>query len=268
MESRFQRELKSISDTTTKTSTSSSSVSTVSPPRFGRASRAARTSSTTIRRSHARHLPRPPPRLRFLFQSTRRAGRRSLDRRPGTNGQNFDISFDTVFDTQAKLPIAALSSLMAIPFRSLRFASTDPQTWGILLDARCHRNNESSFWPQYSSRLPGRLNQEGRRLGLEQISPGRNLQLIPYGIFRSFKELDLRDPYNPAYTQRAAFGQIGLDAKVVLKDKFVLDATANPDFSQVESDEPQVTVNQRFEVQFPEKRPFFLENANYFQDAD
>ena len=51
---------------------------------------------------------------------------------------------------------------------------------------------------------------------------------------------------------------------MVLKDKFVLDLTANPDFSQVESDEPQVTVNQRFEVFFPEKRPFFLENSNYF----
>jgi len=100
---------------------------------------------------------------------------------------------------------------------------------------------------------------------LEKISPGRNLQLIPYGVFRSFKELDLRDPDHPKYTQRAAFGQVGLDAKAVLKDKFVLDVTANPDFSQVESDDPQVTVNQRFEVQFPEKRPFFLENSNYFQ---
>src|SRR5262249_47902320 len=86
-----------------------------------------------------------------------------------------------------------------------------------------------------------------------------------YGLFRSFKELNLSDPNVPAYTQRSAFGQVGLDAKAVLKDKFVLDATANPDFSQVESDDPQVTVNQRFEVQFPEKRPFFLENSNYFQ---
>ena len=49
-----------------------------------------------------------------------------------------------------------------------------------------------------------------------------------------------------------------------LKNALVLDATINPDFSQVESDEPQVTVNQRFEVFFPEKRPFFLENAAYF----
>jgi uncharacterized protein DUF5916 len=182
-----------------------------------------------------------------------------------TEGQEWDFSFDTVFDTQAKVTDRGFIVLMSIPFRSLRFASTDPQTWGILLDRDVRRNNESSFWPQYSNRLSGRLNQEADALGLEQISPGRNLQLIPYGIFKSFKQLDLRDPFNPTFTQRAAFGQIGLDAKVVLKDKFVLDATANPDFSQVESDEPQVTVNQRFEVLFPEKRPFFLENANYFQ---
>ena len=117
----------------------------------------------------------------------------------------------------------------------------------------------------YSSRIEGRLNQEGDATGLENISPGHNFQLIPYGIFRSFNDLDLRDPDHPKFTQRDAFGQMGLDAKAVLKDKFVLDATANPDFSQIESDEPQVTVNQRFEVQFPEKRPFFLENSNYFQ---
>ena len=56
----------------------------------------------------------------------------------------------------------------------------------------------------------------------------------------------------------------GLDAKMVLKDALTLDMTLNPDFSQVESDEPQVTVNQRYEVFFPEKRPFFMEHASYF----
>ena len=147
----------------------------------------------------------------------------------------------------------------------MRFSSSDPQTWGILLNRQLPRNSEDTFWPPYSSRIQGRLNQEGTANGLEHISPGRNFQLIPYGVFRSFKELDLQDPNHPTYSQRAAFGQVGLDAKVVLKDKFVLDLTANPDFSQVESDQPQVTVNQRFEVLFPEKRPFFLENSNYFQ---
>ncbi len=182
-----------------------------------------------------------------------------------TEGQGFDFSFDTVFDSQAKRTGRGYVAMLTIPFRSLRFSSNDPQTWGIMLDRDIKRNNESSFWPQNSSRIQGRLNQEGEALGLESISPGRNIQLIPYGIFRSFRGLDLRDPDHPAYTSADVAGRIGLDAKVVLKDKFVLDATVNPDFSQVESDDPQVTVNQRFEVLFPEKRPFFLENANYFQ---
>ncbi|HUM04705.1 MAG TPA: DUF5916 domain-containing protein [Terriglobales bacterium] len=184
---------------------------------------------------------------------------------PGTIDQNFDMSFDAVWRSSGRVTDRGFVIWMAIPFRSLRFASNDPQTWGLLLARQLPRKNEQAFWPQYSSRILGRLNQAGQATGMEHISPGRNLQLIPYGVFRSFKELDLRDPNRPSYTQRAAFGQVGLDAKVVLKDKFVLDVTANPDFSQVESDDPQITVNQRFEVQFPEKRPFFLENSNYFQ---
>ena len=59
-------------------------------------------------------------------------------------------------------------------------------------------------------------------------------------------------------------GTAGGEAKLILKDSIVLDATINPDFSDVESDQPQFTVNQRYAVYFPELRPFFLENANYF----
>ena len=72
------------------------------------------------------------------------------------------------------------------------------------------------------------------------------------------------DELNREFVRDRADVDIGLDTKVVLRDSLVLDITLNPDFSQVESDEPQVTVNQRFEVFFPEKRPFFLENASFF----
>ncbi len=182
-----------------------------------------------------------------------------------TEGQNFDLSFDTVWNSAGKVTDQGFVVWFAIPFRSLRFASSDPQTWGILLNREIPRSSEDAFWPPYSSRIQGRLNQEGTATGLEKISPGRNLQLIPYGIARSFKEIDANDPSHPFYSRRSLFGQMGLDAKLVLKDKFVIDATANPDFSQIESDQPQITVNQRFEVFFPETRPFFQENANYFQ---
>jgi hypothetical protein len=68
----------------------------------------------------------------------------------------------------------------------------------------------------------------------------------------------------PRFTGKRAEPNVGLDSKIVIRDALVLDATINPDFAQVESDAPQTVVNQRFEVFFPEKRPFFLENASYF----
>jgi hypothetical protein len=182
-----------------------------------------------------------------------------------TEGHDFDPSFDTVWNSAGKVTDQGFVVWFAIPFRSLRFASSDPQTWGILLNREIPRSSEDAFWPPYSSRIQGRLNQEGTATGLEKISPGRNIQLIPYGIARSFREVDANNNTDVFYSHRTAFGQMGLDAKLVLKDKFVIDATANPDFSQIESDQPQVTVNQRFEVFFPETRPFFQENADYFK---
>ena len=83
-------------------------------------------------------------------------------------------------------------------------------------------------------------------------------------MLRSTRTLDTRDPLRPRFDRDQFEGDGGLDAKVVFRDALVMDVAINPDFSQVESDEPQVTVNQRFEVFFPEKRPFFLENASYF----
>ena len=96
--------------------------------------------------------------------------------------------------------------------------------------------------------------------GIGEVSPGRNILLIPYAAGASARFLDAP---RPAY-ETSSDARAGVDAKMVIKDAFTLDTTFNPDFSQVESDEPQVTINQRFEVFFPEKRPFFIENASYF----
>jgi len=154
--------------------------------------------------------------------------------------------------------------LMAIPFKSLRFPNTDQQEWGIILNRSIPRTNENLFWPRISIRIQGRFNQAATVTGLEHVSPSRNIQLIPYGLFRNFRDIDQRDPNKPFFESRAFKPDVGLDSKFILHDSFVLDSTINPDFSQVESDQPQITVNQRFEVFFPEKRPFFLENSNYF----
>ena len=178
------------------------------------------------------------------------------------NGQ--DDSFDTLWNSRGKLTGEGYVVWMEFPFKSLRFPSQDAQQWGLILRRDIQRDNETSFWPRVSSRVQGTLMQEGEANGIEKVSPGRNLQFIPYGVFNAFRGLDTRDPNHAQFTGAHARPQAGLDAKIVLRDSLVLDLTANPDFSQVESDEPQVTVNQRFEVFFPEKRPFFQENQNYF----
>jgi len=179
--------------------------------------------------------------------------------------QGENASFDTLWHSQGRRTDRGFIVWMAIPFRSLRFPDAATQTWGIQFRRHISRIPEQSAWPHISSRVRGRLNQAGTASGLENISPGRNVQLIPYANFRSFRALDDRDAARPYFRQVGGEFDAGLDAKVVFKDRMVLDATVNPDFSQVESDDPQVTVNQRFEVFFPEKRPFFMENANYFE---
>jgi hypothetical protein len=180
-------------------------------------------------------------------------------------GGNWDTSFDTVWDSRGKVTSRGFVVLMAIPFKSLRFPATKDQEWGIILYRGIVRKNEDAFWPEISSKVEGRLGQAATLYGLEGISPGRSIDLIPYGIMRGFRSLDTNDPSNTYFQKAVAQGQAGLDAKFVIRDHFVLDMTANPDFSQVESEDPQITVNQRFEVYFPEKRPFFLENEDFFR---
>jgi len=178
---------------------------------------------------------------------------------------HFDTSFDTVWDSRGKVTGRGFVVWMAIPFKSLRFPSSKQQQWGIILYRGITRKGEDSFWPYISRRMQGRLGQAATLSGLEGISPGRDIELIPYGLLRSYRALDTRDPTNPYFQHADVQGQPGLDAKFVLKDHFTIDATANPDFSQVESEDPQITVNQRYAVYFPEKRPFFLENEDFFR---
>jgi hypothetical protein len=178
-------------------------------------------------------------------------------------GQNDDFSFDTLWYSEGKLTPEGYVVMMTIPFRSLRFASRSLQTWGFGLYRGIPTNNENSFWPYITEKVSGFTPQLAKMTGLESISPGRNLQLIPYAVFSNSHYLDQPDTGVPAFRGKTDF-RPGLDAKAVIHDTLTLDVALNPDFSQVESDDPQVTVNQRFEVVFPEKRPFFLENNSYF----
>ncbi len=182
-------------------------------------------------------------------------------------GGNDDFSFDTLWYSDGRVTPDGFVASMTIPFKSLRFSAEQAQTWGFGIGRFIPAANESDFWPFVTQKVEGFTQQLGTLQGLESIAPGRNLQLIPYGAFGHSHFLNNPANGTPAFKSQTDY-RGGLDAKAVIHDSLTLDVALNPDFSQVESDDPQVTVNQRFEVQFPEKRPFFIENSAYFKTPE
>lgn len=180
-------------------------------------------------------------------------------------GKDTDPSWDVPWASRGVLTSQGFTVLMAIPFKSLRFPSSTERGWGMIFERWLPRRREDTFWPALPPKSQNWLVFAGLATGLERISPGRNVQLIPYTSARSFRTSNA-SPKAPVDAKASnAASDIGLDGKVVVSDRWVLDTTIRPDFSQVESDEPQSSVNQRYEVYYPEKRPFFMENASYFE---
>lgn len=185
-----------------------------------------------------------------------------------TDGQGFDYSFDTVWNTDGRITADGYAVLLSIPFKSLRFSNAPQQTWRIALYRVILRKSEYDYWPYITQRVRGLEQQFAPVGGLEHLSPSHNVQFIPYGLLAGDHFLNQPSPpftNFPAAFQNAFEHRAGLDAKFVAHDALTFDVTLNPDFSQVETDDPQVTINQRFAVFFPEKRPFFIENAGFFE---
>jgi hypothetical protein len=180
-----------------------------------------------------------------------------------SEGGPVKYSWDTVWDSEGRVTPQGWMALVAIPFRSLRF-NRNQSDWGVVFTRNFPRNSETDHWPRVAANVSGTLSQEGTLHGIEGVAGSRNFQINPYGLAQNERRLDVTDPTNPFFSSRHLQGTVGGEAKLILKDKFVLDTTVNPDFSDVESDQPQFTVNQRYSVWFPELRQFFLENSDYF----
>jgi hypothetical protein len=174
-----------------------------------------------------------------------------------------DYSYDTVWDSEGRVTKDGWMALIAIPFRSVRFP-IGASDWGVVFWRNFPRNSETDNWPHIAANVSGVLSQEGTLHGIQGVTGSHNLQLNPYLLAQNERSLIDVDPTNPFFSSRHFEGTAGGEAKLIVKDSIVLDATINPDFSDVESEQPQFTVDQRFPVYFPELRPFFLENANYF----
>lgn len=183
-----------------------------------------------------------------------------------TEGQDDDFSFDTLWHSEGRLTPDGFAVLIAIPFKSLRFHVAKDATWGIALGRYSPANKEFSTWPNLSEKVEAYVGQFATLDAMGDSPHGHNMQFIPYMSFANQRFLGTQGGVPGTSTENDPRG--GVDAKIVIHDALTFDFTANPDFSQVESDEPQATVNQRYEVFFPEKRPFFTEGAGFFQTPE
>ena len=139
--------------------------------------------------------------------------------------------------------------LITVPFKALRFPvkAAGSQEWGLALVRAIRSNNETDFWPGSTQRVSGFIAQFAhRRRHRRRLARPQH----PDPALRHVHRRALPRRGRRAYA-RENEGRAGVDVKLVPRDAVTLDFTLNPDFSQVESDEPQVTVNQRFEVFFP-----------------
>jgi hypothetical protein len=174
-----------------------------------------------------------------------------------------DSSPDFFWDSAARIGQEGWVLEMRIPFSSLRYPKTDPQTWRIML----YRNHPRDFRAQYfSTRLPRGGNcfvcNSNSLVGLQGLPSAGGLVVAPY--VNASQTAAPRDGLGTSLGSGSLKGTGGLDVKWRPGANTAIDATANPDFSQIESDVALITVNERFALFFPEKRPFFLEGIELF----
>jgi hypothetical protein len=176
---------------------------------------------------------------------------------------NEDFSPDFYYDTAATIDDRGWSAEFRIPFSSLRYSAADPQTWNILV----WRNYPRDFrYALHSAPLPRGSNciicHSHALVGLTGLPAASHFVAAPYVTAQQVAQPI--DGLGSSLDNGDFETDLGLDLKWTPTANNALDLTINPDFSQVESDVAQITVNQRFAVFFPEKRPFFLEGFDLF----
>ena len=172
------------------------------------------------------------------------------------SGSGFNINWDGAWTVRSKITVQGWSTEFAIPFRTLRYPAATEQAWGINFQRNIRRKNERAFWAPIPRQFNlYRLSLAGSLTGV-QTPALKNLRITPYVLGNA-----LESGVIPADSE--FLGEVGGDLKYSLTPSLTLDATVNTDFAQVEVDDQQVNLD-RFNLFFPEKRPFFLENAGFF----
>ncbi len=181
-----------------------------------------------------------------------------------------DWSWDAIWESAARITSEGYTVEVGIPFDALRFPDTgDVQTWGILVFRDWPREVRHRLRSCRTDRSNATLlNQVDLLTGLIDIRPGRSIELDPtFTTIRSDQIPEgglFSDPRRTDLIKGGTESEPGLSVTWGITSNLTLNGAVNPDFSQVEADVAQLEVNRRFAISYPERRPFFLEGADYF----
>ncbi|HEY7670596.1 MAG TPA: DUF5916 domain-containing protein [Gammaproteobacteria bacterium] len=175
-----------------------------------------------------------------------------------------DTSWNAIWDSAGQITAEGYVVEVAIPFSQLRFQRTDgPQTWGFEAVRYYPREDRIRLAPKPRER--GRncyLCQLDKVSGFASVEPGKGLEVVP-SVTAS--RSDERDAALGQLVEGDSDSEVGMNVRWAFTPDLIANFALNPDFSQVEADVPQLDVNNQFAVFYPERRPFFLEGANFFE---
>ena len=177
--------------------------------------------------------------------------------------QREDESWNGIWDSVGQITENGYTVEVSIPLKQLRFAETDSiQTWGVEILRQYPRDRVTMISSQEMDRdVSCYLCQISKMQGFDDLEPTRNLEIIPTVTALSIEN---RDPIIDDWEREDFDPEGSLDVRWGITQDIYLNATINPDFSQVEADSTRLDVNNTFSLFFPERRTFFLDGADYF----
>lgn len=180
-----------------------------------------------------------------------------------------DATYDLIWESAGQITDSGYQVEMAIPFSSLRFPKKDVQVWKVEFWRHHQRASHHQIsWAAYDRNESCWACQWGTVTGIENVTPGRGIEILPAIVGYQSGTLNGDGKSEPfKFNNDDPDGDLSLNTKYAISSNFTIEATINPDFSQVEADAAQIDVNSTTALSFPEKRPFFQEGSDLFQSA-
>ncbi|MBC8478639.1 carbohydrate binding family 9 domain-containing protein [bacterium] len=183
-----------------------------------------------------------------------------------SDGFGEDSMFDLIFESAGRITDSGYQVELAIPFSSLRFPNVEEQSWRIQFWRHHYRETHYSItWTAVDRDESNWVRNWGVLTGIKNVSPGKGIEIIPAWTGSWAGALGEDSDGDLEFRNDDPHGEASLSGKYAVSSNVIIDATVNPDFSNVESDAFQIDVNSATALSFPEKRPFFQEGSDLYR---